>query len=177
MKDENNNAAKVAMQIAATSKMISSATGGDSANVMKLLAKAITATVSQSSDGNDDDADTGGGFDFTDTAVIADVAADAISDTNDTGGGSGGGSSGAISMIEQLKNGISNFNKAVNSAMEGVGGGGTDGLMQLEKLNKLARPQRSDEHFFKTIRAHAAAKLPPTLGPFRTRSNPTLAQP
>ena len=26
-------------------------------------------------------------------------------------------------------------------------------------------------------RAHAAAKLPPTLGSFRTRSNPTLAQP
>ena len=30
---------------------------------------------------------------------------------------------------------------------------------------------------FKTTRAHLAAKLPPTLGPFRTRSNPTLAQP
>ena len=26
-------------------------------------------------------------------------------------------------------------------------------------------------------RAHLAAKLPPTLGPFRTRSNPTLVQP
>ena len=35
---------------------------------------------------------------------------------------------------------------------------------------------RSDEHLFKTIRAHAAAKLPPTLGPFRTRSNPTLSE-
>ena len=30
---------------------------------------------------------------------------------------------------------------------------------------------------FKPIRAHLAAKLPPTPGPFRTRSNPTLAQP
>ena len=33
------------------------------------------------------------------------------------------------------------------------------------------------QHLFKTIGADAAAKLPPTLGPFRTRSNPTLAQP
>ena len=40
-----------------------------------------------------------------------------------------------------------------------------------------SRPQRSDEHFFKTIRAHVASKLPPTLETFRTRSNPTLAQP
>ena len=32
------------------------------------------------------------------------------------------------------------------------------------------------QHLFKTIGADAAAKLPPTLGPFRTRSNPTLAK-
>jgi len=41
----------------------------------------------------------------------------------------------------------------------------------------LSRSPRSDEHLFKTIRAHVAAKLPPTLRPFQTRSNPTLAQP
>ena len=33
------------------------------------------------------------------------------------------------------------------------------------------------QHLFKIIGADAAAKLPPALGPFRTRSNPTLAQP
>ena len=33
------------------------------------------------------------------------------------------------------------------------------------------------QHLFKIIGADAAAKLPPALGPFWTRSNPTLAQP
>jgi ankyrin repeat protein len=44
-------------------------------------------------------------------------------------------------------------------------------------LDKGAEVDRATEHLFKTIQAHVAAKLPPTLGQFRTRSNPTLAQP
>ena len=38
------------------------------------------------------------------------------------------------SLVEKLKNGISNFNKAVDDAT----GTGTDGLMKLAKLNKIA---------------------------------------
>ena len=54
-----------------------------------------------------------------------------------------------------------------------------DAASGLVSEKRFSRSPRSDEHLFKTIRAraHLAAKLPPTLGPFRTRSNPTLAQP